>query len=622
MSVLDEIKSRLDILDVVSPHASLQRSGRSLRGLCPFHSEKTPSFFVFPERQSWRCFGACATGGDAFSFIMRVEGLEFRDALKRLAQQAGVNLPGKTGLRKDSDALVQINEQAKGFFRNLLKSGKGSSARAYLEQRGLTQEAVDKFELGLSPDDWESLRNHLVFNGWDQGKLSLSGVVTKGRDGSCRDLFNGRLIFPIRDADGLLVGFGGRALDGSMPKYLNTPRTPIFDKGSLLYSLHLAKDNIRDNGAVIVEGYMDAIVAHQHGFTNVVASMGTALTHQQVTLLLKFLKKPGSASLGQVILALDPDTAGQEATLRSLESSWKVFHANPVERGQGTTLFQRQEMPVLKVAPLPPGKDPAEVVSESPEEWGNLVSNAVPLMEYLLEALSSRIDLATPQGKSRVAELLFPLIASTPDPFQQDHYFQILAGKLGVTEATLRASIGRVRRSTPYSGRANKYRYGQVDRPASRTEKVADTPFETLAHDPLEEFSLALILQNPRRFDGDVETLSLQSLREEYFQRVENREVFINWLRYTTLDTLKEKLDENILEHLDYLLAKPLPPSDRKQQYAAFEDCVRRLEVRHLRELKREEELRLSQGSQEELQEQGILQINERIRDILVEKKG
>ena len=446
MTVIDDIKGRLDILDVVSRYANLQRSGRSYKANCPFHTERTPSFHVFPERQSWRCFGACATGGDLFSFLMRIENLEFGEALKVLAQQAGVTLPEKRERKDENDAIYSINEASREFFSGLLSSGeRGADARAYLLERGLEQGTIERFQLGLSPSDGESLRRHLASKGYTQEQMALAGVVTQGRNGSYRDLFRSRLMFPIWDAEGRLAGFGGRALDDSGPKYLNSPRSPAFDKGRILYAMHLAKDAVRERGIVIVEGYMDAIVAHQGGFSNVVASMGTALTQHQASLVRGLVRKPGSSDPGDVILALDPDDAGNKATSGGLESESSLNALQTVFKGRvgRTNFYERPDSPSFKVALLPHGKDPDEIILESPEEWTRLVANAVPFMDYLFAVYSSSEDLSTPQGKSRVADKFKLFIAATPDPFEQDHYFQRLAALLEVSDATLRASLGR-----------------------------------------------------------------------------------------------------------------------------------------------------------------------------------
>ena len=640
MAVVDEIKSRLDILDVVSQYVQLQRSGRSYKSTCPFHTEKTPSFFVFPERQSWRCFGACATGGDVFSFVMRIENLDFGGVLKSLARQAGVELPERRRGQGGEDPLYSINEAAREIFCNLLMSGeRGSGARDYLQSRGLNWETVEKFQLGLSPGDGESLKDQLASKGYTEDHLALAGVVSKGKGGGYRDLFRSRLMFPIRDAEGWLAGFGGRALDGSQPKYLNTPRSPIFDKGNILYAMHLARDSASREGVVVVEGYMDAIAAHQNGFSNVVASMGTALTRQQVSLVRGLFRKPGSAVPGQVILALDPDAAGQEATFRSLESSWNVFQTRAFGRAEGVTLYERREEPLLKVAPITGGKDPAEIILESPGEWAGLVENAVPLMDYLFSALSTRMDLSTPQGKSRLAELLFPLVAATPDSFQQDYYFQRLAALLEVSESTLRASLAQPRmRGGQYRDRAASRPRAQAGQGNTNREEASATPFARLDHDPLEEYCLSLILQDPQlppphhgtAGNGDGSGLdmvksrgsAIGDLRFEYFQRVENREVFTSAMKCSTLDALRETLDEELRGHLEHLLSKGLPPSDRNQRQADLRYCVRRLEQRYLRELNSEEGIRLSQVSPEERegQEQKLIQLGERLNHIFREQ--
>ena len=353
MSVTDDIKSRVDILDLVSNYAALQRSGRSYKANCPFHNERTPSFHVFPDRQTWRCFGACASGGDVFSFLMRVENLEFGEALRRLAQQAGVNIPEKAPRRgpAEGDPLVLINEEAARFYQERLASPAGAGARNYLENRGLARETIEAFRLGASPPDGESLKRLLASKGYSEEQLALGGVINQNRDGRYRDMFRGRLMFPIQDGGGKVVGFGGREMDGSQPKYLNTGRTPIFDKGRLFYGMHLAGESIREKGVVIVEGYMDVITAHQHGFKNVVACMGTALTRDQAALVGSIVRPSPQGEGPPVVLALDADAAGQEATLRSLESSWMVFVRRSERRSRGVDLFQRPSLPEIKVAP-------------------------------------------------------------------------------------------------------------------------------------------------------------------------------------------------------------------------------------------------------------------------------
>ena len=581
MTVIDDIKAKLDIVDLVSQYVPLQQSGASFKGLCPFHTEKTPSFFVFPNRQSWRCFGACAIGGDAFSFYMQRENVDFSRALKELAKITGTEIPTRRAPPKD-DPLYKLNEAAARFFSRYLASPEGVSARAYIKERGMTSDTVAKFQIGLSPGDGYSLRRNLLSLGYSESQLALSGIVARSQDGISQDLFRRRLIFPIWDPEGRMVGFGGRALDDSNPKYLNSRQGPVFDKSRLLFGFHLAKEAIKESGtAVVVEGYMDTVVAHQHGFSNVVASMGTSLTHFQTGLLRDTAK--------EVVLALDSDAAGQEATLRSLETSWKVMQKQEVPRSRGSTVYMRAGGPKLKIAPLPQGRDPDEIILEDPQHWERLTTETLSLMEFLFKAFSAKFDLSSAQGKAQMAEVLFPLVAAIPNHFEQDRYFRNLAEMLGVSEATLEASMGRPRPQRPV-------------RSTGRTAAVAATPFQRLERDPLEEHCLALLLQNP-----NLSPLATD-LRADQFLRVENREVFTNWLQGLKM----ELLDQGISNHFSHLTQKPLPPSDLREKETALIHCIQRLQERRLRQLKVEEGLRLSDMDPEEINEHGeeILKIN------------
>ncbi len=597
MTVVDDIKARLDILEVVSQRVPLQRSGRSYKANCPFHQERTPSFHVFPERQSWRCFGACATGGDAFSFVMRADNLDFGEALRQLAQQTGVTLPERGTSRPRQDTAYEINERAKSFFQRRLASAQGTETREYLDRRGVDRQAIENFEIGLSPADGESLRNHLTREGYSAEQLAGAGVVRTGDDGFHHDLFRGRLMFPIRDATGQLVGFGGRSLDGSEPKYLNSPQGDVFDKSRLLYALDRAKEEIRKDGAVIVEGYVDAIAAHQAGFKNVVASMGTALTEHQVGTLRRLT--------GQVLMALDQDAAGQQATLRSLESSWRIYQNRVAGRSQGTTLLQRQELPELKILALPDGQDPDEVIHRSPAEWNRLLESAQPLIEYMIAAAVSHLDPSTPQGKAQIVEAVFPLIAAATAGTQQDHYFQMLADRLNVSLETLRASVGR-----PTAAR-------RARAPQPRAADAATSPFAKLNHDPLEEYCLALLIKHPDLKD------SAEHLKTEFFRRHENREIFNRWLAWQpgsggeeSAAAIREDAGDEILGQLDTLEQKSLPPLDPTKRREALADVISRLEERDLRGLKTEEEIRFAESPPDldDVGHQDILSLNQRIK--------
>lgn len=616
MAVVDDIKNRLDLMEVISGYAPLQRSGRSYKANCPFHQEKTPSFYVDPERQTWHCFGACATGGDVFAFIMKAENLEFSEALQRLAHQAGVTLPSRER-RAEQDVSYRINEAARDYFQQYLASSRGTDTRAYLERRGLSQDSVGRFQLGLSPRDGQGLFAYLQKHDFNPEQLAQAGVVHRNQDGSCRDAFRGRLMIPIRDGQGELGGFGSRALDDSTPKYLNTARTPVFDKGRILYGLYLAKESARRQGIVVVEGYMDAIMAHQHGFDNVVASMGTALTEHQVAEVRRLTDK--------VTMALDADAAGQQATLRSLESSWQVFQNRVVGRSGGTTLFQRTDDLDLRVVSLPEGKDPDEFIRQSPERWPELVSRGVPLFEYLLPALSAQVDASTPQGKARAVELLFPFIAAIQEPIRQDHYFRMLADHLAIGLDTLQASVSRF----ATGARAGRGAPGQRDAARPATAAGADpSAYAAPDRDPLEDYCLALLLQYP---DLPAEVAEVAGLSADYFRRPENREIYAQLAQAwagapavpvdgaATAEAVKAQVTAELAEHLDSLAQRGIPPMEPRLRAGDLRAVIANLEERHLKELKRAEQARFAGEPAELLEltdesEQATLALNRRLK--------
>ena len=618
MTVVDDIKGRLDIVDVVSGYVSLQRSGKAFKACCPFHQERTPSFYVNQDRQSWHCFGACATGGDIFGFVMKAESLEFRDVLQKLAQQAGVTLPSPERRSEQEDSF-RLNEVAREYFQQYLASSMGADTRSYLEHRGISKESISKFELGLSPRDGQGLFNHLVKYGFTPDQMVRAGAVhqgqvqSQGQNGRHRDAFRGRLIIPIRNGQGELGGFGSRALDDSMPKYLNTGRTPVFDKGRTLYGLCLARESARRQGIVIVEGYMDAIMAHQHGFDNVVASMGTALTEHQVAEVRRLT--------ADVTMALDADAAGRQATLRSLESSWQVFQNRELAQARGTSIFQRQETN-LKVAVITDGKDPDEVIRHSPDKWEELLRNGVPLFDYLLPAVTGQIDASTPEGKARVVEVISPFIFAVDEPIRQDSYVRKLADHLELREETLQATLNRpsmrARPTRPAPGARTEAR------PASRNG-VDVSAFTAADRDPMEEYCLALLFQFPGL---QAELTEAGDLRPEYFRRPENREIYLQlaraWSEAPEMlvpdDSLAEQVKRNVIPELrqqvDNLAARGIPSTDSWLRPAELQRIINRLEERYLRDLKMAEQVRFTENPSELLEDLGqeTLILNRRIK--------
>ena len=355
MSVVDEVRQRTDIVDLVGSYVQLQRAGRNYKGLCPFHTEKTPSFIVFPESQRWHCFGACSTGGDVFNFVMRRENMDFGEALRLLAERAGVALEPLTveaiEHREERDRLREINAAAAlHYHRLLMESPAGEAAREYLARRGVTRETMVTFQLGYAPDEWRSAEGALapVYGHED---LLTAGIISRSERGGHYDRFRNRLMFPIRDPQGHVIGFGGRVLDDSVPKYLNSPDTPLFDKGAVLYGLDLAREEIRETGTVVVvEGYMDVVVPYQSGVRNLVACLGTALTEAHI----------GLCGALVLILALDPDEAGLRATERGIETAQQALDRRtvPVLTPAGAVRYESRLDAEVRVLVLPDGLTP------------------------------------------------------------------------------------------------------------------------------------------------------------------------------------------------------------------------------------------------------------------------
>ena len=596
MTVVDDVKARLDIVEVISQRVPLQRSGNSYKANCPFHQEKTPSFHVFPDRQSWRCFGSCATGGDVLSFVMRADSLEFGEALRQMAQQTGITLPQR-GQSTQNEGAHKINEDTRAFFQRTLASAQGASAREYLEQRGLDKQAIEAFGVGLSPSDGESLKNHLVREGYSQEELANAGVVRTGDDGVNHDLFRGRLMFPIRDAHGNLVGFGARTLDGSEPKYLNSPQGPLFDKSRLLYAMERARTDVRKEGAVIVEGYMDAIAAHQAGFKNVVAQMGTALTEFQVDEIRRLT--------GKMTMALDQDAAGQAATLRSLDVVLENFRTKTTNSSgpDGATKTVDADPRIIV---MPPGQDPDEVIHRSPSDWSKLVESAIPATTFRINAITSQGETESPEGKARCVAEAAPFIHLLGGGIQQANAVELLAGNLNVPIDTVKAALSR-------PSVARRARRPDQPRPAGTTA----SPFAKLDHDPMEEHCLQLLLGYP-----ELRELA-DGLRSEFFQRHENREIFTRWLdagpgldKNETLASVRRDGDDEVSGQLTSLLEKPLLPLDVNGRTASFMEVASRLEERNLKNLKSEEVKRfadsppdIDSGEHDE-----ILQLNQQIR--------
>ncbi|MCK9518404.1 MAG: DNA primase, partial [Dehalococcoidia bacterium] len=471
MDVVEEIKRKLDLVEYVGRVVRLQKAGRNFRGLCPFHTEKTPSFYVFPERGNWRCFGSCGEGGDLFTFVQKRENLDFRGALRELAREAGVQLSAESAERRSRlDKLGSVMSAAVEYYQRCFREATGAAARDYVfKERGLTEKAVDAFRIGWAPDEWRGLRAYLSGRGYDERDMLDAGLLVEPEGGrEPYDRFRGRVIIPIADERGHYVAMGGRGLHGEEPKYLNSPQTELFDKGRTLFGLYQAAEAIRASGTVVVvEGYMDVIGPWQAGFQNVVATMGTSLTEHHVTLLRRFARK--------VVLAMDPDAAGAAAAERagSLFLSFSTPEAMAQSARSADALVSQHEME-LRVAPLPPGRDPDEVARDDPEGWERAIASAAPYAEFLLRRLMGPETPSSPMEARRIVDRLAPVLLAVRDPVERAMYVQRVARHLDIAES---AVLQRVRQ-------------GQV--PSSRARRQAPaTPSEPV---PEEEVVLAFLL--------------------------------------------------------------------------------------------------------------------------------
>lgn len=456
--IIEEIKQRVDLVDFVGQHLDLKRAGRTYKACCPFHTENTPSFVIFPHTNTWHCFGACGEGGDVFTYLQKREGLDFSEALRQLARVAGVALAEESETqqqaRAERERLRACCEAATQQFQSwLYELPAAQLCRDYIERRGLTPEVVHHFTLGYAPDSWDALFNALTARGYQPADLLRVGLVRERESGGYYDTLRHRLIFPIRDARGRVVGFGGRALEeGQEPKYLNSPQTELFDKGQTLYGLDLAKDQIRnEDRAVLVEGYMDVIAAHQMGFTNVIASLGTALTGDQLRLLRRYAPN--------LVLALDADEAGLRAAVRGLETVLDVQQEIRRERwerarqGRGAASDVEGDVRVLL---LPEGLDPDDLVRQAPERWRALLAAALPVMDFWIQQRLRGVDLEDPVQKTRVVADLLPRVRDLDSVVLRDHYIQRLARLLRVDERSLvqeMVALPRPRQAEPRPAR-------------------------------------------------------------------------------------------------------------------------------------------------------------------------
>jgi DNA primase len=447
-SVADRVKQQADIVRVVGEYVRLKKSGQNFTGLCPFHNEKTPSFSVSPMKQFYYCFG-CGAGGDVFNFVMEMEKIEFLDAVRAVAEKCGIAIPRARertpAERRENQvrsALVDLHRDAAAFFVQQLNSTpEGRAAKAYLLDRGLDSEAVARFGIGFAPSGGEALLRAMKPKVPEKA-LEASGLFSRDQNGRLFDRFRRRVIFPIANESGKIVAFGGRALGDDLPKYLNSPETPIYTKSNVLYHLDRAKEALRQRDfAVLVEGYMDAIAVARAGVSNVVASCGTSLTEPQVKLLGRFTRR--------VVVNYDPDTAGQAATERSL----------------AILLEQGAEVRVLA---LPGGKDPDSFIrSEGAAAYTKLLKEAPPYVDYLISR-ARKMDMSTAEGKLRAVNFLLPYVQRIPDRILRSEWATRIAQQLRIEEPVLRESMRKAASERRSEVKSRPELMGRVGKPAER----------------------------------------------------------------------------------------------------------------------------------------------------------
>jgi len=428
---VEEVRASNDIVDVISDYVQLKRSGRGFFGLCPFHNEKTASFHVNPESQLYHCFG-CGVGGNVFNFIMAIERLDFYEAVKLMAERAGIPLPNTmdvdkfTRSKKIRDQMYELHKEAARFYFEILMSKEGRKALEYLQSRGLDKSTIKAFGLGYAPDGWETIKTFLKQKNYPEELLIESGIVVKNSNNRVYDRFRNRIMFPIIHPRGMVIGFGGRVLDDSLPKYLNSSDSLIFNKSSTLYGLNLVRKQLPIENLIIVEGYMDVISLHQFGFKNAVASLGTSLTREQAKMLRRYA--------GEVYIAYDGDTAGQKATLRGLD------------------ILQEAGCKV-KVMQFPKGQDPDEVLRKyGPEYFKKLMNNALSLVDYKLEQLKNEYDLNSQEGRTGFASAAARILVKLPNLLERDVHIQRLEALTGFKSRIIYQEIERLERNDASKG--------------------------------------------------------------------------------------------------------------------------------------------------------------------------
>jgi DNA primase len=510
MNHLEEIRAKINIEDLVGGYVQLKQAGRNLKGICPFHNDTRPSLMVSPDKGIAYCF-ACNQGGDIFKFIQLVEKVEFPEAVRILAEKANVALPAfKPEARDERKRLLEANQSAVRFYADQLETNE--ALKRYFLDRGLQPSTIRQFELGYSPDSYHLLKDHLKEKGFSDAELLKGGLVSQRSiaDGNTFDRFRNRYMFPIYDHQGNAVGFGGRIIGEGEPKYLNSPDTPVYNKSLILYGLHLAKEAIKKQDAVIfVEGYMDVITAHQAGTRNAVATSGTALTPTQLKLIKRYTNN--------ILFAFDQDSAGMEATMRAIE------------------IAQEAKMNI-RIIRIPHGKDPDDCIRENPEDWNKAIEAAVSVMDFYFDYAFRKFDKGSMEGKKQIMTLLLPIISHFQTSLEQNEYLTQLAHHLQSDPKILWDDMKKMRRSNTS--------------PRHQNEEVTESAPSKRSFSG-EAFLIGFILKYPQKYtlvqENLIDTIGFDPVTEKIYKVM--KDVY-NHQSIIDESQIKEHLDESDAEQL------------------------------------------------------------------------
>ncbi len=580
-NVIDEIQARVDLAELIGRYVPLKRAGRHFKAHCPFHKEKTPSFMVNTDKQIFHCFG-CGVGGNIFSFLMQHDRLTFPEAVRQLAEHVGVRIPEREPAATDDayKRLAALMEKVCRYFERTLQSPQGSAARAYVKERGVSDAACGAFRLGAAPAGWDHLLKSAAAAGVSRDQLEGAGLVVKGPS-SVYDRFRNRLIFPIVDLRGRVVGFGGRSLDGKEPKYLNSPDTALYRKGQHLFGLAQAKDAvIAKNTAIVVEGYFDCVVLADAGITHVVSPLGTALTTDHARLLARYAER--------VILAFDPDAAGEQATLRGIDLL--------VEAGLR-----------VEIAQLPQGVDPDECVrSSGRERFERLLEQSAGIFEFLVQTAVQRHPLTSVEDKVNAAQFILPTIAKVPDAMLRSEYVRLLAERLHVDEGAVAQELSKVQ------PRPHTNWLGIQRAPIG----VGARPF-TQGPEPL---LTAMILDEPARWRQAQDQVSCDDITEPTLRRVLAivSELERSGESATTAQLVSRLSEEGLHDVVGTLMALVESLSSPDEVFA---DCLRRLRAR-AQQREREQKREQLRAAQEAGHEAEVHRLLAEFQELLSQPKG